>query len=416
MRLFTLLHASSFSILSALDIQIDYTFDTNNFFNTQEKKNAIEAVADFYGGLLQDNLLRIDSSEFSSTSTWVPSLLDPATGNRITLEDIVIPEDTIIVYVGSRDLGGNVRGQGGPNGFANGTRGTAAWIDRLLGRGQEGAEHRSSEADQRTDIGPWGGTISFDHDSTWNFSLEENRDGIEFLTVALHEMGHVLGLGPSDAWDNLISSEGTFLGPAATASFGSAPPADGSHFLTSLTSPLFGSFGVEHGLSRPVRMLPVNFDSGNNFDVLTDLDLAALVDIGWEVSVPAKLTATALSPSGVSFTWPSSSFHSYEIMRTSNLKIADGGSPLLTGDGTTLNWNDPSPNPVRSFYQIRTTNNTSTSKSLLTSDKKPATPISSLIASIESIESIESLESLESIEVAPRVATGCYCNNPDHHN
>lgn len=385
--------------LSALNIQIDYTYDDNNFFDTQEKKDAIESVAKFYGDLLQDNLLRIDSSEFSSTSTWVPQIFEPATGNSITLSDMVVPENTIIVYVGSRNLGGNVKGRGGPNGFASGTTGSSSWISRLLGRGQAGAEFRSTEAHLRTDIALWGGTIAFDDDSIWNFSLEENQSGVEFLRVALHEMGHVLGLGPSSSWDNLIS-EGNFTGPAAIASHGSAPPADGSHFLTSLNSPLYGSYGTTHGDSAPVLMLGSSTDNGSNFDVITDLDLAALIDIGWELSVPTQLTAPLPSPAGATFSWPSSSFCSYQVRRSSDLENFNAGSAVIIGNGLTQSWNDPSPDPSKAFYQFEVTTNTSVAKS------KPV---------IKATKSLAKSEAIESIEIAPRFATGCYCEHPEGH-
>ncbi|MGJ8724056.1 MAG: matrixin family metalloprotease [Roseibacillus sp.] len=398
MRLLTPLLFSA-GTLSALDIQIDYTYDGNNFFDTQDKKDAIEAVAKFYGNLIQDNLLRIDSSEFSSSSKWVPQFFHPVTGNSTTIAEIVVPEDTIIIYVGSRNLPGSTRGVGGPNGFATGTSGTSSWIDRLLGRGQEGAEFRSSEAHLRTDIGIWGGAISFDDDSTWNFSLDSNQSGVEFLKIALHEMGHVLGLGPSDPWDNLIDS-GTFTGPAATASNGTAPTADGSHFQSTLSSPLFGSFGVTHGTSRPALMLPSSTDTGSNFDVITDLDLAALIDIGWEIAIPTDFDTNSLSPSGASFSWPSNSFCSYELRRTTDLESFSGGSSLITGDGSVQSWSDPSPDSSAAFYQFTVSSNTSLSKSQPTAQSKKSAARS---------------ETFESIEMAPRVATGCYCDDPEGH-
>ncbi len=52
----------------ALTIQIDYTYDTSNFFNTQMKRDAIESVAKFYGNLIQNNLLRIDAAEYPGCS------------------------------------------------------------------------------------------------------------------------------------------------------------------------------------------------------------------------------------------------------------------------------------------------------------------------------------------------------------
>lgn len=99
--------------LSALTIQIDYSLDDNNFFASQESRDAIEAVAKFYGDLIQDNLLRIDPSEFSQAS-WTARPRHPATNQIEEMPDLVVPEDTIIVFVGSRVLSGNTRGIAGP--------------------------------------------------------------------------------------------------------------------------------------------------------------------------------------------------------------------------------------------------------------------------------------------------------------
>ena len=49
MRFLSFLTAILPSSLSALTIQIDYTYDTNNFFDTQEKRDAMEAAAQFFG-------------------------------------------------------------------------------------------------------------------------------------------------------------------------------------------------------------------------------------------------------------------------------------------------------------------------------------------------------------------------------
>lgn len=391
MRLLTLFFASAATALSALEIRIDYTFDDNNFFNTQERRGAMEAVAKFYGDLLQDNLLRIDSTEFSATSTWDATFFHPSTGNTVVLPNPIIPEDTMIVYVGSRVLPGNTRGTGGPGGF--GASGTSSWITRLLGRGQAGAEFSNTQSELRTDVGPWGGSISFDADSVWNFSQESNGPGTEFIRVALHEMGHVLGLGPSSPWDNLVV-DGIFTGPAATASHGSAPPADGSHFLSSIDSSGFGSFGTTHGQERPVLMLPSSLDTGRNFDVITDLDLAALVDIGWEVLSPAALGTLSLSPTGASFEWPSSSFNRYQIVRTLDLQNEGGSSPVFSGTGAFQSWSDPSPEESQAFYQLVVSNslNRQRGRSLGLSQQKE-----------------KSSEIVERIEFAPRLATGCYC-------
>ncbi len=197
---------------SALEIRIDYTYDTNNFFDTAEKRNAIESVARFYGEMISDNLLRIDPSEFSQAS-WSAVFTNPQTGGTGVIDEPVIPENVIIVFVGARELGGSTAGRAGPGGYSAG--GFQSWFERIDGRGSAAAAADPNTA--RTDFALWGGSIAFDTPRTWNFSRTANSTGTEFVSVALHEMGHVLGIGTADSWDNLLSG-GTFNGSASTAS------------------------------------------------------------------------------------------------------------------------------------------------------------------------------------------------------
>lgn len=337
--------------LGALTIRIDYTYDTTNFFNTAAKRNAIEAVAGFYGNLIQDQLLRIDNTEFGSVS-WTAFLTHPATGNSEGIVNLVVPEETIIVYVGARELGGSVAGSAGPGGWS--ASGSTAWLTRIRGRGSAAAAN--TNAALNTDFSPWGGSIAFDITTTWNFSQNQNLGGTDFVKIALHEMGHVLGIGTADSWDNQISG-GTFTGAAVLRSYGSAPPiqSGGGHFNGSLLSKSFGAFGMAHGSSRPVLMLPSSTDDGINLDVASDLDLAALVDCGWEISPPAALVANTLGPGGASFSWRTSSFFDYRIQESTTLQSFAAGSPLVAGNGTVRSWTDPSPPAGEGFYRLAAT-------------------------------------------------------------
>lgn len=398
MRFFALFALSLTPSLSALTIQIDYTYDTTNFFDTQEKKDAIEAVAKFYGDRIEDNLLRIDPADFAQAS-WNARPRHPATGATINIPNLVVPEDTVIVYVGARELGGSTRGIAGPGGFSAG--GFTSWFERLRGRGSANASFPDEQADLNTDFSLWGGSIAFDITTNWNFSLTENQSGTEFLKIALHEMGHVLGIGTADSWDNLISG-GTFTGAAAINSYGSAPPADLSHFQeepssSDLLSPLYGSFGTTHGSSIPVLMLPSSLDTGSNFEVITDLDLAALVDIGWELTLPISLETVALSPGTASLTWPSSSFCTYEIERGSDLLTFPAGSGEITGDGSLQTWSDPTPPSDKAFYRLSATSSYGVTKTRRA--RSSAAPLGDYTTTIV---------------VEGREVSGCFCEEHSH--
>ena len=67
--------------LFAISIEIDYTYDTGNFFKTPEKRNAMEAVARFFEEVLADELLEIDASKFPGAS-WTATFTHPTTVNQ----------------------------------------------------------------------------------------------------------------------------------------------------------------------------------------------------------------------------------------------------------------------------------------------------------------------------------------------
>ena len=390
---------------SALTIKIDYTYDTNNFFNTTERRAAIEAVAKFFGDAIQDNLLEIDNAQFNQ-ATWSADFIHPETGLTESISNLIVPEDTVIVYVGARNLGESILGRAGPGGFSAG--GFPPWFARIRGRGQTDAE--SDTASLRTDYSLWGGSIAFDVDTTWNFSLTDNNAGFEFVSVALHEMGHVLGVGTADSWNNLVNGSGLFTGSNVFNSLGFNPEAATGHFGNvniALNSSHYGSFGASHGILRPALMLPVLSDTGNNYDVFTDADLAALVDIGWEIFFDPSVTNNSLSPTSSSFTWPSTSFLFYEIQRSDDLSnFTLGGSGQLNGLAGNQTWSDPSPLPDRAFYRLKASNSLTTNPLLFS-------PLATNQSTLSS--DIQENSVYSSITVAPRVVDNCYGNCEDGH-
>lgn len=248
--------------LLTVTIQFDYSRDANNFFDDPARQQILELAAQTIGSRLDDHLEAIAPS---GSNTWTLSVTNPSGASSFSLTDVTIPEDTVIVFVGARVM--SSLGIGGPGAFS--ASGSSAWLDLVSSRGQSGALE-----DPGSDFGPWGGSITFDLDANWYFGTSEAGLGSgqqDFLSVAMHELGHLFGIGTADSWSRFVS-DGDFVGPNAVAEHGGNVPLSGSsHFHE----------GLEDD-DQEVAMDP-SLLAGTR-KLFTELDFAALADIGWEVS------------------------------------------------------------------------------------------------------------------------------------
>ena len=259
----------------ALTIVVDYSYDTNGFFNPNVNSQALQARATLEKAvenfeMFTDHLPRIE--EYGGC-TWSAGFWHPGTDDATYVPGLVVPPDTLIVYVGGRDMGSSILGEAGPGFYsASAPEGQEEWFDLLAYRGQAGAEDSPA-----TDFGLWGGSISFNDSADWSFDLysapadEQEND---FFSVCLHEMCHMLGFGISDSWYDLLVA-GTFRGEAAMDAYGQAVPLGGSSHWD------FDVEGETGGQAQEAAMTP-SLTTGTR-KRLTDLDVAALDDIGWQM-------------------------------------------------------------------------------------------------------------------------------------
>ncbi len=354
----------SASNASAIKIDLRYDYDTNGFFNQPGAKEAMRQVADYYEVLIHDSLAEINPSQHTSAS-WTATFEHPATGSaNFPVANMVVPANTLIIFAGGRSLG-TPAGRGGPGGW--GWSGFQNWGDLVASRGQSGA--LSSPV---TDFGPWGGAISFNTTHTWNFTASPVSNKTPFFPIALHEMGHLLGMGIADSWLAKISG-GNFTGAYATASFGGNVPVSGSHWLNdgncvlpdghdpldpdNVLSKVFGAFNSPHGYAQIALMDPSSCSAGPFLKVMTDLDLAGLRDIGWQVEPPTEwLNATVQPPtSPFQFSWPSSTGYTYRVQKSTTLA---GGSwstlATFNGNGSVQQYSTPAPADRAAFYRLNT--------------------------------------------------------------
>jgi hypothetical protein len=275
--------------LMALAIQIDYSLDSNNFFSTQTKRDLLQLAANTIAAQVNTNLAAIVPG---GVNTWAATFQSPSTGTSLIVTNLTIPANTIVIYVGGRNLSGSEAGFAGPGGF-NAT-GTANWLDTVQARGQAGGLTTPP-----TQFGPWGGSIAFDNTNTnWYFGaltpVPSNQ--IDFLSVAMHEIGHVLGVGdippagqPVTAWSRLDVG-GSFVGAAAEAAHGGAAvPLDsgGNHWARGTMSD-----------GQEAAMTPILLQGTRK--LFTTLDYSGLIDLGWQVTLPTNQSSLQFSTSATS--------------------------------------------------------------------------------------------------------------------
>jgi hypothetical protein len=247
--------------LLSVAFQFDYSLDSAGFFTDAARRGALEAAAKSITSRLSDSLTGITPT---GSNAWLLAGYHPETGGVYQIDNVTVPVDRIIVYVGSRDLPGTTLAVSGPNGWS--ATGDPAWYDTVHKRGQD---------DPSTDFAPASGTIAFDNGTNWFFgetTVGLTTDQFDFYSVAAHELGHVLGVAASDAWWNQ-TAERTFNGPKSVAAYGAPVPLDDerSHWENGL---LFK--GNETSLDPTIA-------TGRRKEY-TGLDFAGLDDIGWSVT------------------------------------------------------------------------------------------------------------------------------------
>lgn len=259
---------------AAVIVQFDYTYDSNGFFNDTTAKSLLESAGSFFSTVITDDLTAIDSQGINHFNAVFNN---PGDGSNTTINDFDVAADTLTIFAGARALSGSTLAVAGPGGFS--VSGTQSFLDNAVTRGETG----DTQGATAVDFAPWGGTMSFDTSASWYFDSDpfttENFTGNDFFSVALHELGHVLGLGTADSWDNLVSGN-VFTGASSQSVFGNNVPlhGDAAHWAE-------GTISLVNGNSQEAAMDPSIVNGTRK--VFTDLDLAALQDVGWEVNVSA---------------------------------------------------------------------------------------------------------------------------------
>ncbi|MFO0800917.1 MAG: VCBS repeat-containing protein [Gemmataceae bacterium] len=254
----------------AINVLFDFRFDATGFFTGHADRIAtIQAAAADVGARFTDTLNAIPFPTAPGDS-WTARFDDPSALDQEEVTNLIVPANTVVVFVGARDLLGELTEESSERVAT----GSPIWYDQVFGRGQA-----NSYGAGATDFSPWGGSITYDLIANWHFGIDPPGGSTEYdLYMATQKaLFHILGFGESEAWSR-IASGGQFFGPQAVAVNGGAPVP-----LVTGDDGEPNYVWAEDTLSQGQRtLMDRDLEDGERI-APTALDLAAMTDIGWKL-------------------------------------------------------------------------------------------------------------------------------------
>lgn len=191
-------------------IQVDYRFDKTGFFTDPERRKALEGACAIWGRLLTKGFDNVPAGTFIRVRD--PEKPTEAALNLTT--DVEI--DDLMIFVGSAEL------PEGQTGLSSPTAGLSGVTDSSLAQ-------KLSDRFDSVPFQPWTAWVAFSRTAAFHFDPDPASGNpvpagkVDFVSVALHEIGHMLGFGTADAFKTKIAN-GAFTGAKAQAAYGGPVP------------------------------------------------------------------------------------------------------------------------------------------------------------------------------------------------
>lgn len=199
--------------LLSVTFRFDYRYDKSGYFRDPARR----AVLELAGHLVADRIdSHLEAIRPTARRSWTTKIRNPEANRSVILKNPKIAADEIIVYPGAtkKEQGEDqLELEKAKVGVAltvpdviQTVKGTSAWKRSLMTRGLVAPGD---------DIAPRIVSIVFTRGYAFNFSPTTeglNGSNRDFLTTAVHELGHALGFGISDAFNRLRTTARPFSG------------------------------------------------------------------------------------------------------------------------------------------------------------------------------------------------------------
>jgi hypothetical protein len=292
--------------VQALTVSVRYDLAGSEFDSDTQQgrwaRAAVDSAAAYVSSLFSESLSPILPNP-GAGDTWTARRPNPSLESFATekVTDLEVPEDTVLVYVGVAPISNaEVVARTFPGlAFANEVKGSPSFRDAVLTRGQD-----PSDGPNGINVTPWGASIQYNQNRVDEWFLQDpdavpapgpvDVQGIDLWTFTVHEIVHALGFGVGTygaggpVWGKVVE-HATFEGAVAQGLYGEPVPLYGpglesDHWADTVQGTLVDGSGMTQ---KAVMGKHIPEDQRL---YLTDLDVAALQDLGWKVT-PVPLPA-----------------------------------------------------------------------------------------------------------------------------
>lgn len=286
-------------------LSFEFRTDYDAGFADAARLQTLQAAGQYVGNRmdrlgLADSLSAMPGTGGSFAPWWDGQVVDPTSigkqypvSSQVRSNQVAVPANTILVYVFQAN--GLHASSGELARTEEGRRSVFTTDPGLMStvyRGQAGA----NPAGAVHDVAPWAASMAFDPAPVGGWHVDPGLDIADpgaaappggqwdLFSVAVHELFHVLGFGQSAAWSGLVDPALGFTGTHAQDAYGGPVPLAGSAHWAEGPAGYPTEAAMDPTIRQGQRKLP------------TDLDLAALRDIGWGSDVVRANASLAPPP------------------------------------------------------------------------------------------------------------------------